>query len=681
MKRLWSTEEKLCSLNTDELRALVARHQRIFNSSCGYGFWEWDMKTDVFDWSGGFWQELGYGESDAPRINNAITLPSLIHPDDRASSKVAIVNHLKTGANIDVTFRVRTKDGRYRWSQCLADSVRDENGRAIYLSGINFDITPLKEAEDAAHSSDARLQRIVSSSNDGIWEWSAAGNEADGSIYYSKRCFEQIGLAVSNDELLKSFDQVQRFREHILPEDLPKFDQALKQHLKNEGPFDVEFRVNGGEGKQYWIRSRGQAIFNEDGKAVVVSGTNMDITALKKAEERVIQTKEAAEKANKAKSQFLSSMSHELRTPLNAILGFSQLFDFETSISENQRENVKEIRKAGQHLLQLINDVLDLAKIESGNMTLSLEPVLPIRIIEECVGLMQSMAEGRRIQISLETNKLDDVYIHADAIRLKQVILNLLSNAIKYNRDNGAVVIRLAELHKSQLTLQVHDTGYGIPDALRDAVFEPFNRLGAEESGTEGSGVGLVITQQLVGMMGGQLDFYSELGEGSCFNVSMKRSEEWTAAKAQKIDHDFIETQTIDLNISESKKILYIEDNASNLRLMEQLLQRFSQLQLETANEAFRGLFKARTQNPDLIILDINLPGIDGFEALKVLKEDPSTSHIPVIALSANAMTYDVERGLAAGFEAYLTKPLNFTELINALNEFLVADKKLVPDL
>lgn len=676
-KRVWLTEEGLKSLDVNELRALVARHQRIFDSSSGYGFWEWDMRTHVFDWSGAFWEELGYGEDDAPSINDARKLPTLIHPDDWASSQEAIVRHLKTGAKIDATFRVLTKQGDYRWSQCLADSVRDENGRAIYLSGINFDITSLKEAEDVALRSDERQQRIIRSSNDGIWEWTEAG----GSLFYSRRCFEQIGLNVTDEDLLRGHDQFERFRERILPEDLPKFEQALKQHLRNEGPFDVEYRTIGGGGKQYWIRTRGQAIFNDEGRAVVFSGTNMDITALKKAEERVIQTKEAAEKANKAKSQFLSSMSHELRTPLNAILGFSQLFDFETNLSESQQENVKEIRKAGQHLLQLINDVLDLAKIESGNMTLSLEPVLPIRIVEECLGLMQSMAESRGIRLSLEANGLDDVYLHADAIRLKQVILNLLSNAIKYNRDNGEVVIRFAQLHSGFVTLQVHDTGFGIPDSLREAVFEPFNRLGAEESGTEGSGVGLVITKQLVEMMGGQLDFFSEIGEGSCFNVSMKLSEEWTADKAQTISHDFIESQSVNFEIDDTKHILYIEDNASNLRLMEQLLQRFSQLTLETANEAFRGLFKARTQQPDLIILDINLPGIDGYEALKVLKEDPATAHIPVIALSANAMTYDVDRGLRAGFEAYLTKPLNFTELINALNQFLVPEKNLVPDL
>lgn len=666
-QREWLSEENLESLNADELRKLVERHYRIFNSSAGCGFWEWDLRTHEFNWSGAFWKRLGYDDGDAPKINDAHQIPDLIHPDDLASSRQAIVDHFKLGTRIESAFRVRTKDGGYHWAQCLADSVRDENGRVVLLSGINFDITRLKEAEDAAYHSNARQWRIINSSNDGIWEWSAA----EDNFFFSKQCFEQIGVPVSDNDLGKGLQQFKRFQDRIIPEDRPRFEQAWKQHIKNQGPFDVEYRIRGGNGSLYWIRARGQATFNEQGKAINFSGTNMDVTALKKAEERVLQAKESAERANKAKSQFLSSMSHELRTPLNAILGFSQLFDFETNLTDSQRENIREIRKAGQHLLSLINDVLDLAKIESGSMTLSLEPVLPVRIIEECVGLMQSQAESRQIALAVELGGLEEIYLHADAVRLKQVLLNLISNAIKYNRENGSVLIRLVEDEDNHLALQVHDSGYGIPEAQREAVFEPFNRLGAEDSGTEGSGVGLVITKQLVEMMGGELDFVSELGEGTRFDVRLKRSEEWTAERAQGVRQNVESRADIQVAFGSRKNILYIEDNASNLRLMEQLLQRFEQIHLETANEAFRGLYKARTETPDLIILDINLPGIDGYDALKVLKEDPSTQHIPVVALSANAMAYDIDRGLKAGFNAYLTKPVNFVELIDTLNEQL----------
>ncbi|MGQ9427100.1 PAS domain-containing hybrid sensor histidine kinase/response regulator [Gilvimarinus sp. F26214L] len=671
-KRVWLTEDDLKSLSADELRTIVARHQRIFDSSSGYGFWEWDMRTHHFDWSGEFWQQLGYGEDDAHYINDARRLPELIHPDDRVHSQDAIVHHLKTGESLNVTFRVRAKDGGYRWSQCLADSMRDENGWVVYLSGINFDITGLKEAEDETRRREARQMRIINASNDGIWEWSA---EED-TFFYSKRCFEQIGIPVSDEDLQKGFGQFKKFRDLIVPQDRRRVDLAWRRHLRNQAPFDVEYRIIGGGGQLYWIRARGQAIFDEQGNAVSFSGTNLDITELKQAEERVMQAKEAAEKANQAKSQFLSSMSHELRTPLNAILGFSQLFDFENDLTDSQRENIREIRKAGQHLLRLINDVLDLAKIESGKLTLSLEPVLPGRIIEECRGLMQSLADSWQISLRVDTAGLDNVYLYADAVRLKQVCLNLISNAIKYNRPEGSVVVRFVTPDPDHLTIQVQDTGYGIPESQYEAVFEPFNRLGAEQSDTEGSGVGLVITQQLMEMMGGQLEFHSEVGEGSCFSVTLKRVEQWSADDSSS-DQDRKRGQAPTLDFEGERRILYIEDNASNVRLMEQMLQRFPQIKLYTANEAFRGLYRARTEKPDLIILDINLPGIDGFEALKVLKKDPATAQIPVIALSANAMPYDIERGLQAGFESYLTKPVLVTELMETLNRLLAREEAL----
>lgn len=484
-------------------------------------------------------------------------------------------------------------------------------------------------------------------------------------------------MEVAEQELDTGLHHFKNFRKRIIPEDRKGYDRALIKHIRKQAPFDIEYRVVGEHGRHYWIRSRGQGIFDGSGELESLSGTNMDITALKKAEERALQAKEQAEKANQAKSQFLSSMSHELRTPMNAILGFSQLFDYDANLEVGQRENIREIRKAGEHLLQLIDDVLDLAKIESGRVTLSLEPVLPLRIVEECVGYLQSQANDKKINMSINANALETIFLHADAMRLKQILLNLLSNAIKYNREGGEVSVEFVVKGADKISIKVHDTGYGIPDSLHNAVFEPFNRLGAEESGTEGSGVGLVITRQLTEMMGGEMNFHSNVGVGSCFVVTLQRSEEWTAEKSIQVNKNVESQVEVALNIQEDKGILYIEDNASNLRLMEQLLQRFPQIQLDTANEAFRGLYKARTENPDLIILDINLPGMDGFEALKVLKQDPVSSSLPVIALSANAMSHDIERGLAAGFDAYLTKPVIFAELISTLNDLLAPEKDL----
>jgi PAS domain S-box-containing protein len=587
-----------------------------------------------------------------------------------AVTHAALIEHLKHGKRFDRSYRVRTKAGEYRWTQCLCDSHRDQSGRALFLSGINFDITAFKDTEAAMRQSEERQNRIINGSNDGIWEWSLV----EKTFYFSPKAFEMIGLPIPQVELADGEKAFETFRARVVPEDLEKYDRSWRQHIKTQVPLDMEYRLIGGGGKQYWLRTRGQATFDKSGWATLISGTTTDITDSKLAEAKVLRSKEIAEKANQAKSQFLSSMSHELRTPLNAILGFSQLFDFEKNLTERQRQNIGEIHKAGEHLLKLINDILDLAKIESGKLTLSLEPVLPIRIVEECVGLVQSMADARKISVSVHTHGLENAYVHADAVRLKQVLLNLMSNGIKYNRDAGSLSIVFSADVEDKVSIRVEDTGYGIPATLQKNVFEPFNRLGAEESNTEGSGVGLVITKQLVEVMGGSIQFASEVGKGSCFQITLKRSEEWTAEKAKSNVRGLI-NETTNLEFETPRTILYIEDNASNLRLMEQLLGRFEQIELHSMNEAFRGLYHARTSNPDLIILDINLPGMDGFEALKVLQQDPNTRGIPVIALSANAMTHDVKRGLQAGFDAYLTKPVVYGELIGTLNKLLGDEK------
>lgn len=671
-KRVWLSDDELASLGTEELRALVARHLRIFDGSSGYGFWDWNLKTSHFDWSGEFWQQLGYGDEDAEVINHPKRLIELIHPDDVGGARRALIDHVKNKKTFNQSYRLKAKNGEYRWSQCLCDSVRDEKGRAIYLSGINFDITHFKETETAMRLSEERQSRIIEGSNDGIWEYSF---EED-LYYFSPRIFSMINLEVTEEQLADNQGAAALFRSRVVPEDLECYDSSWREHIKTHKPLDMEFRIIGGDDKLYWIRSRGQATINKEGRAVLISGTSSNITDRKEAEARALRSKEIAEKANQAKSQFLSSMSHELRTPLNAILGFSQLFDFEGNLTDRQRQNIGEIHKAGEHLLQLINDILDLAKIESGKLTLSLEPVLPVRIVEECIGLVQSMADARRIAIHLQTDGFENAFVHADAVRLKQVLLNLMSNAIKYNRDSGSMSVVFSSGSEDKLSIKVEDTGFGIPEKLQKNVFEPFNRLGAENSATEGSGVGLVITKQLVEIMGGSIQFNSVVGEGSYFEITLKRSEEWTAEKA-KTNNGRIRGESTTLNFASKRRVLYIEDNISNLRLMQQLLGRFDQIVLETANEAFQGLYRARTTSPDLVILDINLPGMDGFEALKVLKQDPFTQAIPVIALSANAMTHDVERGLAAGFDAYLTKPVVYSELIGTLNDLIGGDKEL----
>ncbi|WP_323815474.1 PAS domain-containing protein [Cellvibrio sp. NN19] len=649
----------------DLLRTTVGRFQRIFNGS-GYGFWEWDLRTQHIEWSGEFWERLGYGEEDAIAISDAATVYTYLHPEDRDFAMEATRQHLRSGVPLDVSYRIRTKSGDYIWTQVRADSLRDENGHATIMSGVNFDITEIKKVEAALRESEARQVRIIQASSDGIWEWYADR----GGFHFSHRCWELLGYDDLDDVLTEGEDRLKIWRKHIFPQDLAKFDQALVEHMAGRGLFDVEYRLISVQGEVRWVRGRGRAVFNDKGQPIMMSGTNMDITEVKRAEERVIQAKELAEKANRAKSEFLSSMSHELRTPLNAILGYTQLFEYDDNLKPQQVENVREIHRAGEHLLQLINDVLDLAKIESGAMTVSLEPVLVSRLIAECFTLVQPQADAKGIRLTSSLGDFAATYVVADHVRCKQVLLNLLSNAVKYNAVGGDVEVKLMAQTGQQLRIAVRDTGRGIPLARQNEVFQPFNRLSAENTNIEGSGVGLVITKQLVEMMQGRLDFTSTEGVGSTFWIDFPMAAEWNTEStcAGASSHDYIPAQ---LNVQRRCKILYIEDNPTNIRLLQQIFTRYPQLELDIAEEAFLGIYKARSTQPDLIILDINLPGMDGYEVLSVLMNDSVTNVIPVIGLSANAMPYDIERGRKAGFHDYLTKPVNIHHLIDVFNQIL----------
>lgn len=649
------------------LRGTIARFQRIFSGS-GYGFWEWDLRTHQIDWSGGFWEQLGYNPENEPHLKDSNFILEYMHPDDREVSQEAMREHLRTGVPFHSAYRIRMKNGDYIWTQVRADSIRDENGRALFMSGVNFDITALKQAEEALRESEARQERIIQSSNDGIWEWYAN----KGGFHFSARCWELIGYNVNDDEITHGEDKLIVWRNHIHPQDLPRFDKALSDHMTGQHPFDIEYRLIGKDKKVHWVRGRGRAAFDEKGRPIRMSGSNMDMTQIKLAEERVIQAKEAAEKANKAKSDFLSSMSHELRTPLNAILGYAQLFEYDLNLSPHQVANVREIRKAGDHLLQLINDVLDLAKIESGKMTVSLEPVLVSRVINEALTLVQPQADAKDIRIHSSLNNFENHYVTADNVRFKQTLINLLSNAVKYNNMSGEVEIKLSVLDDDYLRIGIRDNGRGIPANRQSEVFQPFNRLNAENTNIEGSGVGLVITKQLVEMMNGKIDFSSKEGVGTEFWIDLPLASDWNKTQSAIIKSAvFTPSQ---LSFTSIKRVLYIEDNPTNIRLMQQFFERHSCLALDVAEEPFVGIYKARSQQPDLIILDINLPGMDGFEALSVLKNDNMTQHIPVIGLSANAMPYDIQRGIAAGFNEYLTKPVNINQLVETLNKLLPPD-------
>lgn len=654
--------------SSEQLEQELARYKRMSHGS-GYGFWEWDLDTQAVNLIGELWGQLGYNAEAIEGLSDSRKISQLVHPDDVRGVRFNFRSQLKYDVPLILECRLRTAAGSYVWTQVRANSVHDDSGRVKLISGIVFDITALKRAEEALRDSQARQERIIAASNDGIWEWQAG----ESGIHFSSRCWEHIGYGEDDDEVNQGENRFHVWRSLMHPDDVMAFDRALARHHKYHEPFDIEYRINTKDGDVRWIRARGKACYDSDGAPMRMSGTNMDITSLKRAEERVMLAKEAAEEANQAKSDFLSSMSHELRTPLNAILGFAQLFDYDGNLSDEQHSNVQEIRKAGQHLLKLIGDVLDLSKVEAGCMSLSLEPVLASRVLQECFTLAQPLAEIKGVRLDSIFNDLDSTYIQADAVRFKQALLNLISNGVKYNRSGGEVIVSFSARNTAEgdfLRIEIRDNGLGIPRHKQGEMFQSFNRLGAESSGIEGSGVGLVITKRLIEMMAGTISFDSVEDEGTAFWIDLPLVQEWTVAQRAPSPQPTPE-RSQELLVNKPCTVLYIEDNPSNIRLMEQIFERFDCLTLEVAEESFQGVYKARTINPDVVILDINLPGLDGFEVLKVLQQDAVTENIPVLGLSANAMPFDIERGMDAGFYDYLTKPVELDRLIAAFNKLL----------
>ena len=390
--------------------------------------------------------------------------------------------------------------------------------------------------------------------------------------------------------------------------------------------------------------------------------------ALKDKNVELERAKQVAEKANLAKSEFLSSMSHELRSPLNAILGFAQLMESGTPPpTPTQMSSINQILQGGWYLLELINEILDLALIESGKLSLSMEPISILDVLHDCQAMIEPLAQKSDIRMNFRSSE-DHYFVHADRTRIKQVLINLLSNAIKYNRMGGSVDLSYSAITGERMHISVRDTGEGLSPEKLEQLFQPFNRLGQEAGPEEGTGIGLVVSKRLVELMGGEIGAESSAGVGSVFWIELNLvPEPQFAADEIKL---LPEAQT--LHGSALRTLLYVEDNRANMQLVEQLIERRPDMRLLSAGDGIRGITLARIHQPDVILMDINLPGISGIQALKLLREDPVTAHIPVLALSANAMPRDIEKGLAAGFFRYLTKPIKVAEFMEALDLGLI---------
>lgn len=634
------------------------------------GTWDWNIVTGALFWTERIAPLFGYPEGDLETtFDNFI---SAVYPEDRAKVTEALNACIERDVPYEIEHRVVWPDGTIRWLLEKGAVKRDIEGNPVQMLGVVQDIDYRKRTELALEAREHQLQEAQSLAHLGDWNL----NFESGEMYWSDEVFRILGY--QPHQFKPTLDS---FISCLHPDDREKMEQARRQ-AGESGAMDLVHRILRPDGSIRHVHQLSRTCISDNGKLVSISGTMQDITERVETEEQLIRAREKAERASNAKSEFLSSMSHELRTPMNAILGFGQLLEADAVLNSDHKDSVNEILKAGKHLLALINEILDLAKIESGQLDVSLESVELSSVIKESVHLIERQAAKRSIRVNCYA--IDGAVVLADRVRLKQVILNLLSNAVKYNRRNGNVTVEVEASSDELVRVTVTDNGQGIPPEQQDEIFQPFNRLGLENSNIEGTGIGLTITQRFVEMMGGTIGMESELGMGSCFWIELPVDAMVHNAKSRyPIPSNRHTYQQIKPNSSQTfepqdearnvrSTILYIEDNPANLKLVAQALENSNnQIELLCAYTPEVGIQMARDRRPDLILLDINLPNIDGYQVMDEFNKDPHCEQIPVIAITANAMPLDIEKGKQAGFVHYLTKPLDILYLLKVVNDCL----------
>ena len=561
------------------------------------------------------------------------------------------------------------KDGSRFPAIVSVTALRDAQEAIIGYLLIGTDNTARKQVEAEQEKLDQRLRdqqfytrSLIESNIDAIMTTDPSGIISD----VNKQMEALTGC--TRDELIGA-----PFKDYFT--DPQQAEEAIKRVLNENKVTDFELTARARGGRQTVVSYNATTFYDRDRNLQGVFAAARDVTerqllnqALRETNIALKSAKFVAEKANLAKSEFLSSMSHELRSPLNAILGFAQLIDSGSPApTPNQKSSVDQILQAGWYLLELINEILDLALIESGKLSLSTEPLSLGEVLDDCEAMIEPEAQKSGIQVTFPRFDLP-CYVKADRTRTKQILINLLSNAIKYNRAAGEVEVRCSAISAQRTRISVHDTGEGLHPEKLEQLFQPFNRLGQEAGATEGTGIGLVVSKRLVELMGGEIGAESSVGMGSVFWIELNSSAapqldgETVQAKAAAGQGALAQTGV------QTYTMLCVEDNPANLMLIEKLVERRPEIRLLSARDGTHGIEIARSARPDVILMDINLPGISGVQALKILAADPETAQIPVIALSANAMPGDIEIGLEAGFLRYLTKPIKVNELMDTLD-------------
>ena len=583
----------------------------------------------------------------------------ITHPDDLEES-VDLEKKLRAGELSDYEFAKRyiSATGEVVWAQVHVSLIHDSNGQPAYSIGQLQDITESKQAAESIRESRRQLAEAQKLAQLGSWQWSLETGE----VSWSEELYRIFGLDPE-----KEMPSYSKFFERVHPDERRKVEAIVDRSLARREPFHEEMQIVRADGDIRIIDAHGQVTLDSRGRPDKMAGTIQDVTE-RRMVERKLALQEDAEKEHRARSDFLSRISHELRTPLNSILGFAQLMEMD-ELDDVQRENLGLIMKGGNHLLRLINEVLEISRIEAGTMSVSLEPVHVGSSVGEVVNLLEPLAAQHGVAMQNDVPQDAEHHVSADTQRLTQVLLNLVSNAIKYNKENGSVRISLETPSPDRTLILVTDTGLGISEENQTRLFTPFDRLGAADTTIEGTGLGLALSKLLTEAMGGTLAVESEPWIGSTFTIGLASAEAPTAdgeeseqaAPAPATNGDAAATETV----------LYVEDNQSNLRLVERILAKRPHIKLLSAMDGPLGVELAQQHEPALILLDLHLPGMDGEEVLKHLKADERTARIPVVVVSADATNARVERLLAGGAEAFLTKPLQVTRFMGLVDATL----------
>jgi PAS domain S-box-containing protein len=662
-------EVRLAKVRVDELiKKSGALQQAILNSS-NFSVIATDEKGIVQLFNAGAELMLGYEASD---VVDRITPADISDPQELRARAAALSKDnaapispnfetlvYKAARGIEDIYELTyiRKDGSRFPAVVSVTALRTDQGPIIGYLLIATDNTVRKDVEDKRLWAEESFQLMVESVEDcaiimldqegRVKSWNTGAQRIQG--YDAKEIIGQHNSRFFSQEDI----------------DINKPERALQEAAAVGRSEDNGWRVRK-DGSTFWANVVMTAIRGPNGALRGYATLERDMSERRRVEAELNKAKATAEAANLAKSEFLSSMSHELRTPLNAILGFAQLMDSDVpSPTPAQKVSIDQILQAGWYLLALINEVLDLSLIESGRLSLSPEKMSLAEVLTDCQAMMEPLAKKRGITMTFPVFDVP-CFVMADRTRVRQILVNLLSNAIKYNRINGTILVECALRPLGYVRLSVTDTGLGLTTEKLTQLFQPFNRLGQEKGVEQGTGIGLVVTKRLVEVMKGTIGVESSVGEGTLFWIDL------IATAPPR--HDFTQTETdsptqvFSRNMGVVQTVLYVEDNPANLKLVTMLFARRKDLRLLTAENGNLGVELAQAHLPDVILMDINLPGISGLKVMSILGKDSATAHIPIIALSANANPGDIERGLNAGFLRYLTKPIKVDELMDTLD-------------